>query len=194
MHRSNGGLGLGLAITKQLVELQGGEVQVESRGEGRGATFTVILPIAASAQATKEPAPSDGAPEPELRGLRLLLVEDDLDSREVVSAILADWGVNVTSARNAEEALRVLGQNQVDVIVSDVGLPGMDGHAFMRAVRQTLGLRGTPALALTAYAYLEDKKRALDAGFQMHLRKPFTHTELLSVLGELAKIAHSSSV
>jgi hypothetical protein len=188
--RTYGGLGLGLAITKQLVELQGGEIQVESQGEGLGATFTVVLPIAAST--AKEVERGDAAPEPELRGLRLLLVEDDLDSREVVSAILADWGVKVTSAGNAEEALRVLDRGPVDVIVSDVGLPGMDGHAFMRRVRQKQELRDTPALALTAYAYVEDKKRALDAGFQMHLRKPFTHTELLNVLGDLAKIAESS--
>ncbi len=192
--RSYGGLGLGLAITKQLVELQGGEIQAESAGEGLGASFTVTLPLARETTrrtASKPASPVLEAPGPELSGLRLLLVEDDLDSREVVSAILGDWGVSVTAASNAEEALGLLRHTSVDVIISDVGLPGMDGHAFMQTVRTQAALAHVPAVALTAFAYAEDRKRALDAGFQLHLRKPFTHNELLAILTELAKAAKS---
>lgn len=193
--RTYGGLGLGLAITKQLVELQGGEIHAESAGEGRGAAFTVTLPLAreATQRTASKPAPAVlETPSQALLGLRLLLVEDDLDSREVVSAILADWGVTVTAAGNAEAALELLQQHAVDVIVSDVGLPGMDGHAFMQAVREKPALAHVPAVALTAFAYAEDKKRALDAGFQLHLRKPFTHNELLATVTELAKAARTN--
>jgi len=192
MRRNYGGLGLGLAITKQLVELQGGEIRVESAGEGHGATFTVALPLARNAMRSP-PAQSNTAaeetPNSELKGLRLLLVEDDPDSREVVSAILGDWGIAVTTASNAEEAIGLLTRMTVEVIVSDVGLPGMDGHAFMQAVRTQPRLADIPAIALTAFAYPEDKKRALEAGFQRHLRKPFTPHELLAIVADLAQIS-----
>jgi len=126
---------------------------------------------------------------PGLRGLRLLLVEDDFDSSEVVSAILGDSGIVVTSAINAEVALEVLGREPIDVILSDVGLPGQDGYGFIRAVRSTPTLAAIPAAALTAYAHAEDRRRALDAGFQMHLRKPFDQNELFRVIGDLAKLS-----
>jgi len=192
--RNYGGLGLGLAITKQLVELQGGAIHAESTGEGHGASFTVTLPLAhekAQRSLSKPVTQLPETPGTEIHGLRLLLVEDDLDSREVVSAILADWGIAVTTASNAEEALALLAHTQIDVIISDVGLPGMDGHAFMQAVRAQPRLADVPAIALTAFAYAEDRTRALDAGFQRHLRKPFTHTELLAILTEFAKKAAS---
>ncbi len=192
--RSYGGLGLGLAITKQLVELQGGEIRAESAGEGRGATFTVTLPLArdTTRRISKPVSPIPESPGPEVQGLRLLLVEDDMDSREVVSAILGDWGIAVTTASNAEDALGLLQQTAVDVIISDVGLPGMDGHAFMRAVREQPALAHVPAVALTAFAYAEDRDRALEAGFQLHLRKPFTHDELLGIITQLAKTARGA--
>ncbi len=122
-----------------------------------------------------------------LDGLRLLLVEDDLDSSEVVSAILEDSGILVTCAENAETALEVLGRQPIDVILSDVGLPGQDGYAFIRAVRSDPALLAIPAAALTAYAQAEDRRRALDAGFQVHLRKPFDQRELFTVISDLAK-------
>ena len=192
IRRNHGGLGLGLAITKHLVELHGGEVHAESAGEGRGATFVVTLPISESrpSASAAEAAPrSSGAPlgRPELLGLRLLLVEDDVDSREVVTAILEDTGVEVTSVHNAEQALAALAKSPIDVILSDVGLPGQDGYAFIRAVRSNPELQQIPAACLTAYAHAEDRKRAIDAGFQIHLRKPFDQAELFSVIANLSR-------
>ncbi len=193
IRRTHGGLGLGLAITKHLVEAHGGEIRAESLGEGRGATFVVTFPLA-DEQASSTRAPRDAqlasiAEYPELRGVKLLLVEDDNDSREVVAAILSDTGVDVTSAPDAEQALDVLKNHAIDVILSDVGLPGQDGYAFMRAVRLSPSFSKIPAAALTAYAHADDRRRALDAGFQMHLTKPFDQIELFSVISDLAKIA-----
>jgi len=195
IRRSHGGLGLGLAISKHLAELHGGEIRVDSPGAGQGATFTVSLPLAEpSVQRTVGAPPISQQPikindEHGLLGLRLLLVEDDFDSSEVVSAILEDSGVQVTSAANAEVALEVLARQTIDVILSDVGLPGKDGYAFIRAVRSEPALVAIPAAALTAYAHAEDRRRALEAGFQMHLRKPFDQQELFVVIGNLAKLS-----
>ena len=196
IRRSHGGLGLGLAITKHLVELHGGDIAAESPGPGLGSTFTVRLPLIESeAKTSVDPVPISQRHSllpgdvPGLRGLRLLLVEDDFDSSEVVSAILGDSGIVVTSAINAEVALEVLGREPIDVILSDVGLPGQDGYGFIRAVRSTPTLAAIPAAALTAYAHAEDRRRALDAGFQMHLRKPFDQNELFRVIGDLAKLS-----
>jgi len=194
IRRDHGGLGLGLSISKQLVELLGGEISAESRGEGQGALFRVRFPVAsevrAAAPTTSWPTePRERVAHPALRGLRLLLVEDDADSREVVHAILEDAGINVTCAVSAEEALAVLERTSIEVIVSDVGLPGRDGYEFIRAVRSNPALNRIPAAALTAYAYVEDRKLALAAGFQIHLRKPFEQAELLDVIDNLATIA-----
>jgi PAS domain S-box-containing protein len=193
IRRSHGGLGLGLAITKHLVELHGGEIRAESEGEGKGARFVVSLPLA-------ETHHSDGSEaqrslrlkaEQDLKGVRVLLVEDDVDSREVVAAILDDGGVVVTTANSAEEALEILERAplSVDAIVSDVGLPGLDGYAFLKAVRRNPALARIPAAALTAYAYPEDRRRAQDAGFQIHLRKPCDQVELLATVLDLAKLS-----
>jgi PAS domain S-box-containing protein len=197
IRRSHGGLGLGLAITKQLVELQGGEIAAESRGEGQGARFVVRLPLADPKTVTAQTAPSDSqqllplSERPELRGLRLLLVEDDPDSQEVVSAILGESGIDVSAAGNAELALDVLASSAIDVILSDVGLPGQDGYAFMKTVRAIPALAKIPAAALTAYAHPEDRQRAVEAGFQRHLRKPLDQTELFTVLLDLAKLSQT---
>ena len=192
IRRSHGGLGLGLAITKHLVELHGGEIRAESPGPGRGATFTVSLPLSVpntndDAEPISQRLSASG--DEALRGLRLLLVEDDLESSEVVSAILEDSGVIVTSASNAEVALEVLVRQPIDVILSDVGLPGQDGYAFIRRVRKVPALEAIPAAALTAYAHVEDRHRALEAGFQAHLRKPFDQRELFSVICDLAQLS-----
>ncbi|MEO7033603.1 MAG: response regulator [Polyangiaceae bacterium] len=193
IRRSHGGLGLGFAITKHLVELHGGEIRAESAGEGQGSRFVVTLPLAADTETGASDAPHTLPirDEQELKGLRLLLVEDDADSREVVAAILEDSGVLVTTANSAEHALSILERVPVpvDVIVSDVGLPGLDGYAFLGVVRKNPALVRIPAAALTAYAYPEDRQRALNAGFQMHLRKPFAQAELLATVSDLAKIA-----
>jgi len=196
IRRSHGGLGLGLAISKHLAELHGGEIRVDSPGPGQGATFTVSLPLAEPGATSAVDSrlafqgPVDATHEHGLRGLRLLLVEDDIDSSEVVSAILEDSGIHVTNAGNAEIALEVLRRQPIDVILSDVGLPGRDGYAFIRAVRSMPSSLGSiPAAALTAYAHAEDRRRALDAGFQMHLRKPFDQNELFSAISDLAKLS-----
>ncbi len=193
IRRSHGGLGLGLAITKHLVELHGGEISAQSAGEGHGSRFVVALPLASSKEASPSQAQRILAlnDEQALKGLRVLLVEDDLDSREVVAAILDDNGVLVTTANSAEQALSILETTPVpvDVIVSDVGLPGLDGYAFLSVIRKNPALVQIPAVALTAYAYPEDRRRAHDAGFQMHLRKPFDQAELLATVSDLAKIA-----
>jgi len=195
IRRSHGGLGLGLSISKHLVELHGGEMRVDSPGPGQGATFTASLPVSDSVETAAVDALPDfqrqAATEraPGLRGLRLLLVEDDLDSREVVSAILEHSGILVTSVNNAEIALEVLERQPIDVILSDVGLPGRDGYAFIRAVRSVPTLFAIPAAALTAHAHAEDRRRALEAGFQKHLRKPFDQGELFGVIGDLAKLS-----
>jgi len=197
IRRSYGGLGLGLAITKHLVELHGGEISAYSGGEGQGATFTVTLPrVEARAGAVPggpAPQPVSPADRPELKGLRLLLVEDDVDSRDVVSAILEDTGVHVASAENAQRAFELLAQGPIDVILSDVGLPGQDGYAFIRAVRNNPAFASIPAAALTAFAHTEDRKRALEAGFQTHLRKPFDQSELFAVIADLKQNAPQGS-
>ena len=195
IRRSHGGLGLGLAISKHLVELHGGDIRAESAGEGRGATFVVSLPLAdghAPARPSTPPPSEPAARRARLRGVRLLLVEDDPDSREVMAAILEDTGVQVTSANTAEHAIELLRTHAIDVILSDVGLPGQDGYTFIRAVRANPVLAKLPAAALTAYAHAEDRKRALEAGFQMHLRKPFDQSELFSVIAELASLSASA--
>ena len=195
IRRSHGGLGLGLSISKHLVELHGGEIRVDSPGPGQGATFTASLPLADpdtvgvvdTLLSSQRQAASGTLPG--LRGLRLLLVEDDVDSSDVVSAILQDSGILVTSANSAEVALELLTQRPIDVILSDVGLPGRDGYTFIRAVRSVPTLVKIPAAALTAYAHAEDRRRALEAGFQKHLRKPFDQGELFRVIGELAELS-----
>ncbi|HEY3256827.1 MAG TPA: ATP-binding protein [Polyangiaceae bacterium] len=193
IRRSHGGLGLGLSITKHLVELHGGEILADSAGPGQGATFIVRLPLAEPDAKDSADTPSSRRQTPALaetlRGLRLLLVEDDFDSSEVVAAILQDSGILVTSATNAEVALEVLARQPIDVILSDVGLPGQDGYSFIRTVRSAPALGAIPAAALTAYANAEDRRRALEAGFQMHLRKPFDQSELFNVIGDLAKLS-----
>jgi PAS domain S-box-containing protein len=194
--RPHGGLGLGLSIVKHLVELHGGSVAAESAGAGRGATFLVRLPLAPSA-AVPGPRPAvdapvapvaDGlAPPPELAGLRVLVVDDEADARELLGALLAHAGVEVEAVASAEAALERLRAARYDVIVSDVGMPGVDGYAFLRRVRALPDGQGgrTPAVALTAFARLEDRTRALLAGFQIHVPKPVEPAELLAVVASV---------
>lgn len=191
--RSYSGLGLGLAIAKQLVELHGGSIFAQSEGEGRGATFVITLPLATAFRHVDAGGADDDAPTddktalPRLDRLSVLIVEDEPDARELVGRILETHGARVTLAASAEEALKILDVSTPDVLVSDIGMPGMDGYQLMRRIRsiEPKGRR-LPALALTAFARAEDRKRVMLAGFQSHLAKPFDVNELVLLVSSLA--------
>ncbi|MBP0597456.1 response regulator [Herbaspirillum sp. LeCh32-8] len=188
------GLGLGLSITRQLVELHGGRVQAASPGPGLGATFSIMLPKAAAqredsgATLLREQPPED---QPELSGLHVLLVEDEVDARELVQRMLEERGATVDAVGTADEAIDAFRATRPGVIVSDIGLPGQDGYELMRSLRALEssrydGLPMTPAAALTALARTEDRRRALMAGFQAHIAKPVDPLELLFLIAALA--------
>jgi PAS domain S-box-containing protein len=175
-NRRVGGLGLGLTIVKHLVEAHGGQVAVESRGEGQGATFRVRLPLETVADRQR----SGGL---NLSGLRILVVDDDVDHRAFVRRVLQDWGAEVEEANDAAEALTALASRVPDLFVSDIGMPGTDGYALLREVRSRgLDARQLPAVALTAFSRVSDQEAALAAGYQQHLVKPVTPSKLLQVL------------
>jgi len=196
--RGHGGLGIGLAVVRQLVELHGGSVTAESDGVGQGATFTVRLPARASAIRAAEACVrtdggrGDGAgvaavdSAVELRGVRVVAVEDDADARELVQEILATAGAEVRVADSVREALAILDQFPADVLVSDIGMPGEDGWGLIERVRARRPAAELPAVALTAYAGDADRARAARAGFQAYLSKPVEPVELLSCVARLA--------
>ncbi len=186
--RSHGGLGLGLAITRHIVEAHGGRIAAASPGPGLGSTFAVDLPAAkedvVAAAARNTPAAIPDADRP-LEGVRLLLVEDDADSREMMTLLLEHAGAQVTPAVNAIAALMKLDELQHDIVVADVGLPQMDGYTLMRTIRDK-GFT-MPAVALTGYASAEDRQQALEAGFDDHLGKPVSPDMLVQVLGSVIR-------
>ena len=182
--RRHGGLGLGLAIVRHLAELHEGTAEAESAGEGYGATFTIRLPLGATAEAARPVAA--GAPAP-LRGAQLLVVDDDQDALDMLSMLLGEAGASVRTATSAAEALALLRWIRPHVLLSDLAMPDEDGYSLIRSLRtiERHGGRRTPAVALTAYVRVQDRARAVDAGFDVFVEKPVDPDELVSVIAGL---------
>lgn len=195
--RQYGGLGIGLALVKQLVELHGGEVRAESPGLDKGATFTISLPIAVTrfdslGSASDRPAErATAADNEDLTGISVLAVDDDKDSLEVVKRILVSRHAEVRTASSVDDAMKIMADFQPSVILSDIGMPGEDGYELIRRIRERSGGATVPAAALTALARSEDRMRALQAGFQTHVAKPIAPRELVAVVKSLGTL-HSS--
>ncbi len=187
--RKYGGLGLGLAIVRQLVEAHGGIITADSPGEGLGATFTVQLPLLNIEPEIKQ---INELPQPalELTGIRVLTVDDDADARELLTVLLAEYGATVKTVGSAAEVLANLESFQPDVLVSDIGMPEVDGYSLIQQIRTLTPEKGgeIPAIALTAYARVEDSQRAITSGFQRHVTKPLDPEELVQAVVALKKI------
>jgi PAS domain S-box-containing protein len=189
--RNHMGLGLGLAIVKHVVEMHGGTVVAQSQGVGKGATFKVTLPLAGEVEGRPrgplaERMPGGQVPQTAL-GIRVLIVEDDVETRDILAAILDRAGFSYRVATRASEALTVLDDWQPDVIVSDIGMPDMDGYAFARQLRARPAAQGghIPALALSAFARAEDRELALRSGYQAHIAKPVEPADLVKAIATL---------
>jgi len=202
--RRSGGLGLGLAIVRHLVELHGGTVRAESDGENHGATFRVALPLLSTGRDAVDRAapaegrraePRDGAQAQPLLGLDILVVDDDHETRELIKTILEEGGASVRAVPSVPKAVEALEQQGPDVLVSDIAMPEHDGYELIRYVRALDAESGgrVPALALTAFARTEDRSRALLAGFQMHAAKPVEPAELVAMVASLARGPSSSA-
>ena len=199
--KQHGGLGLGLSIAKNLVEMHGGTIAVHSDGPGKGATFTVRLPVAAvRREATGvSPPPRERMPAvrmdfdapAELRGIRVLTVDDDADCRDMVAAVLGSCGMLVETAASAADAMQRVERDAPDVLLSDIGMPEEDGYALIARVRALPREKGgaMPAACLTGYVSAEDRRRSLLAGFSMHVAKPIDPAELVAVVASLARMA-----
>lgn len=188
--RSFGGLGLGLTIARHLTELHGGTISVDSKGEGKGATFSIRLPLMKSFAAPYRNSFASLSPDRQnapLNRTRVLIVEDDHDSLEMLRLVLENSGAEVTSVDRSQKAVDELGRNKFDVMISDLGLPGMDGHDLIREIRGPLGIDATelPAIALSGYVAEDDRHRSLSNGFQMHLQKPLDVSTLAATIREL---------
>ena len=196
-NRQSPGLGLGLAIVRHLVELHGGTVRAQSNGTGQGAAFTVRLPIlrAPNVIVEKERVPRrsmklcQSKAVHRSKNLKVLVVDDEADGREVASTILLQAQAEVRMAKSASEALEVMDEWRPDVLVADIGMPVVDGYGLIKQVRSRGPQSGgsVPAAALTAYARTQDRLRVLSAGFQMHVPKPIQPAELITVVASLAK-------
>ena len=221
--RTHGGLGLGLSIVKQLIDMHGGQVQAQSSGVGQGSTFTVTLPVSTHGtdgmrhglshdgaaidgavidgtgidgtgidgtgiDGEANGFRSEGAERSKLAGVRVLIVDDEPDVRQLVRRILTECDADVTLASSAGEALEAMSEKRFDVLISDIGMPQRDGYELVRAVRSLTPERGgsVPAIALTAFARSEDRTRAMKAGFDTHLSKPVEPDHLCDVVARLA--------
>lgn len=190
--RRHGGLGLGLSIVKQLVELHGGTISVKSAGKGMGSNFRLTLPLMAAiddsptvttahhpAESAHSEPPAEAA-RPDLRGIKILVVDDEADARALIRHLLEECEATILTAASADEALTILNREQPDLLISDIGMPIEDGYRLIKRVRALGAERGqTPAIALTAYARVEDRVKVIEAGYQMHLAKPVEPMELL---------------
>ena len=203
--RSTGGLGLGLAIVRHLVEQHHGTVEARSPGIGQGATFTVTLPLAATSEEAVDEDDSPVVPRKPSSGvsdvspmedLPVLVVDDDLGAREVVAEMLTGMGARVRVAATSAEAMTAIHEQRPNVLVCDIAMPGEDGYAFIRKLRamERDGRRPTPAIALTALAGEADAQRSLEAGFQMHLTKPIDMRRLSEAVLALARRADMGSI
>jgi len=193
--RSHQGLGLGLAISRHLVESHGGIIRAESAGLGQGTTVIVLLPVppligtTSSSEQGQHDAPPPVVPDRSLlEGLRVLIVEDEADSRDILAAVLREWGADVTTSASAPDALVVLESRPPDVLVSDIGMPGMDGYELIRELRKRDAAHGgrVPAIALTAYADQDSRSQVFSAGFEEHMAKPADPQALLAAVARLA--------
>lgn len=193
--RQHGGLGIGLAIVRHLVEAHGGTVRAASKGIGKGATFTVRFPLLAvrrdesdAKSANVSQRSAGGASSTILKGLRVLVIDDEADARDLFTIVLTQSGGEVKTAATVRAALEVLDQWQPDVLVSDIGMPGEDGYDLIRKVRKRNPKHGgtIPALALTGYASAEDVARAYEEGYQTHVPKPATPGDLVAKIATLA--------
>jgi signal transduction histidine kinase/CheY-like chemotaxis protein len=201
--RIHGGLGLGLSIVHQLVDLHGGSVSVQSEGEGKGATFTISLPfvgVISNQQETESGQAAHGEEIitleglPSLEGLKVLVVDDEPDTRELIREVLKECGSEVITSGSVEEALVALEEHKPDILISDLGMPDEDGYSLISKIRALPSERGghIPAAALTAYARAEDRMRVLRSGFQFHLPKPVDSAELVTVVASLAGRAYKA--
>lgn len=183
--RSHGGLGLGLAIVHDLLELHGGTVKAESAGEGRGTTFTVWLPEKGALQADDSDSARNGQL-PELAGANVLVVDDDADARDVLRTILEDAGARVTTSSSAQETRAILSTTRPDLLIADIGMPEEDGYSLIQSIRSLdTDISHLPAIALTAHTRSEDVERALRSGFQMHMAKPVDSARLVASVAAL---------
>jgi len=201
--RRHGGLGLGLSIVKQLVELHGGNIHAASGGNGRGATFTVALPVPAldvyqSPRESREQLLravtedlATAVPVTNLTGIKVLVVDDEADARSLIERLLHECGATVITAGSAGEAMEHARNDEPDILISDIGMPKEDGYSLLRRIRQ-LGSETAriPAIALTAYARPEDRAKAIQAGYQLHFSKPVEAMKLIATVASLAKRTH----